>query len=162
MLLSLGKVEAGSEATLPLAVPLNTTRQTSHHSLRHTCHAVLLYLGEVEEGGETTLPLAEPLNATAQALPWASECASKGELAVRPKKGGRSALHLYGGMPLPLPAHGAACIRAETLLVDQSSTSLSWWTSPHPPTPTRPPTASRSPACLPCPALQAMRCCSGT
>lgn len=62
-----------------------------HHSMHmkdgNRLATVLLYLAEVEEGGETSLPLAIPIDEEAQTLPNQSECATRGTLAVRPRKG---------------------------------------------------------------------------
>ena len=58
--------------------------------------AVLMYLGEVEEGGETNLPLAEPIDEQRQRIAGQSECAAKGALAVRPKKGGARPRLMHG------------------------------------------------------------------
>eukprot|EP00877_Chromochloris_zofingiensis_P004451 jgi/Chrzof1/14006/Cz08g20270.t1 len=48
---------------------------------------ILMYLGDVLEGGETSFPLAIPINRTKQSLGSLSECAARGNLAVRPHKG---------------------------------------------------------------------------
>jgi prolyl 4-hydroxylase len=86
---------------------------------------VLLYLGEVEEGGETSLPLAELIDPKRQLLVRPSECAKKGTLAVRPKKG--DALLFWDILPDGKVVDRAALHASCPTLKGTKWTATKWW-----------------------------------
>lgn len=86
---------------------------------------VLMYLGEVEEGGETSLPLAELIDPKRQVLVRPSECAKKGTLAVRPKKG--DALLFWDILPDGKVVDRSALHASCPTLKGTKWTATKWW-----------------------------------